>query len=256
MSVERIHQRASLWSALGVWPLIRLLTALGSRKITSDGLPQRFPTKVPAGYEDTCKVRLTKIDFGIQAKELSGWKVSCVEARQSTKATRTIMYLHGGAFTYGITPQHWKICARLATSLNARVLVVPYPLLPATINTVLDPLLLLYEKIHQEAKDTGHEVIIAGDSAGGGLAVSLAFALLDRSMPCPDQLCLIAPSLDWSNSVPSVAEYARYDPWLKPALSNRLESNGHRETSSHPTARHSLAIQHVSQKQTSKSHSA
>lgn len=44
--------------------------------------------------------------------------------------------------------------------------------------------------------------------------MTLTYALLDRSLPCPDQLFLIAPALDWSNSVPGCAKHARFDPWL------------------------------------------
>lgn len=41
------------------------------------------------------------------------------------------MYFHGGAFTLGVLPWHFKICALLARELNAEVIMVPTPLSPA-----------------------------------------------------------------------------------------------------------------------------
>lgn len=163
MPVVRIFQRASLLTALLVWPIIRLITAFRTRSIRSDGQPQRFPCNVPAGFEAVDNVRLSSYDLSAHAEHFSEWNVCCVISEQTKQLNRTIIYLHGGAFINGIQSAHWKLCAVLAKELDARVLLVPYPLLPATMHAILEPLLQLYSIIHEDAKSQGHEIILAGD---------------------------------------------------------------------------------------------
>jgi acetyl esterase/lipase len=59
-------------------------------------------------------------------------------------------------------------------------------------------------------------------SAGGGLSVGLVFALLEKNLPPPNQLFLISPWLDVTNSVPNIAIYRRWDPWLHPETLLRI----------------------------------
>jgi epsilon-lactone hydrolase len=63
-------------------------------------------------------------------------------------------------------------------------------------------------------------VALAGDSAGGGLALGLAQELIaDAGARSPDRLVLLSPWLDLTLGNPRIADYARSDPWLaRPGL--------------------------------------
>lgn len=58
--------------------------------------------------------------------------------------------------------------------------------------------------------------MVAGDSAGGGLALAVTLALRDRGSDAPAHTALISPWLDATGSHPEIFEMAPRDPWLHP----------------------------------------
>ncbi len=127
---------------------------------------------------------------------------------------RTLVHLHGGSFTAIAHDRQWKWAARLARRSNARLVFPAYPLAP--VHTWRDsvPALTAYVGGLCEAA----EVVLAGDSAGGGLALAVALGLRDRARAGqgaqPAKLVLIAPWADLTRSAPGTEEAAARDPWL------------------------------------------
>jgi acetyl esterase/lipase len=75
----------------------------------------------------------------------------------------------------------------------------------------------IWTELAAEAPPGG--MVLAGDSAGGGLALGLAQQLVADGGPVPDRLVLLSPWLDLTLSSPRLAEYERRDPWLaRPGL--------------------------------------
>ena len=126
--------------------------------------------------------------------------------------TRTIYYVHGGGFMAPIDAFHVRYATRLATALGARVVMPDYPLAPE--HSWRDSHEALVEHAARWAKEPGG-IVLAGDSAGGGLALALAVALRDRGLPQPTHLVLHAPWVDLTESTPDTAVVALQDPWLK-----------------------------------------
>jgi acetyl esterase/lipase len=62
-----------------------------------------------------------------------------------------------------------------------------------------------------------HDIVIAGDSAGGGLTLATAVAIRDRNLPQPAALVLISPWVDLSLSGESIMSRAARDPILRPS---------------------------------------
>jgi acetyl esterase/lipase len=86
-----------------------------------------------------------------------------------------------------------------------------YPLTPEhTWRDAHGPIVELVERLLHE----GENVTIAGDSAGGGLALAVALALRDRGGPQPTHLLLVAPWVDLTISTPETYEVTETDPWL------------------------------------------
>jgi acetyl esterase/lipase len=118
----------------------------------------------------------------------------------------------------GIAPQHWALIGRLADA-GVRVEVPLYGLAPQHTHREAYPFLhAVWRELAAEAPPGG--VALAGDSAGGGLALGLAQDLLAADgARSPDRLVLLSPWLDLTLGNPRIAEYERRDPWLaRPGL--------------------------------------
>ncbi|WFR73695.1 alpha/beta hydrolase [Prescottella defluvii] len=141
----------------------------------------------------------------------AGWPVFTVAPRGVTPSAR-VLYLHGGAYIREITRHHWKLVGQLA-SAGAEVTVPIYPVAPrGTASHVVAASADLAERLATR----GEPLVVAGDSAGGGLALAVALALRDRGIASPAHTALISPWLDATGSHPEIREIAPRDPWQHP----------------------------------------
>jgi acetyl esterase/lipase len=143
----------------------------------------------------------------------SGWPVYTLVPPgrpASAEPLPVIVYLHGGGWVSEIVVFHWRLAAQLARAVPAEIVVPIYPLIPfGTARSVLDGVLAIVADIRSR---TGR-VAIAGDSAGGQIALSTALALRDEGIRL-DHTALISPALDLSWSNPEIPERQPTDPWL------------------------------------------
>lgn len=119
----------------------------------------------------------------------------------------TVIYLHGGAWVNEITSRHWQLAAQIAHQAGATVIVPVYPLLPSA--TAIDVVPAIAEMAAQHA-----HVYLAGDSAGGQIALSAALLLRDEHSVALPGTVLISPVLDLSLRNPAIASVEPTDPWL------------------------------------------
>ncbi len=141
----------------------------------------------------------------------------CWTVRPPGPAIGAAVYLHGGAYLAGISPQHWTLIGRLADA-GVRVEVPLYGLAPQHTHREAYPFVrAVYRELVRDAPSG--RVVLVGDSAGGGLALGLAQDLLTAGERRPDRLVLLSPWLDLTLGHPQIPVYERYDPWLaKPGL--------------------------------------
>ena len=69
-------------------------------------------------------------------------------------------------------------------------------------------------RVIQRAAETSDRVVVAGDSAGGGIALAAALTVRDRGGPQPSHLLLHAPWVDLTTSTPETEVVTLEDPWL------------------------------------------
>jgi acetyl esterase/lipase len=124
---------------------------------------------------------------GVPAEWLSN---RCVEAK------RTVLYLHGGGYIVGSPRMYRDLSSRLVQHWQARVAVVDYRLapehpFPAAQEDALDAYRALLEQ-----GIAPQDIVIAGDSAGGGLTLATAIRARDAGLPQPAALILFSPWLD------------------------------------------------------------
>jgi len=124
---------------------------------------------------------------------------------------RTLHYLHGGAFMAPIDAMHVRYATRLADAIGARVVMPDYPLAPE--HTWADSHDALVADAARWA-DTDGGVVLAGDSAGGGLALAMALSMRDRGLTPATHLVMHAPWVDLTTSTPETREVDAIDPWL------------------------------------------
>ena len=120
-----------------------------------------------------------------------------------------ILYLHGGAYVHGMVGILWSLVADLVKRTGATVTVPLYRLAPKAGADSEYPFLasLLHEL--QERADRG--VVVAGDSAGAGLALGLAIQARDEGTRPPAALLLFSPWVDVTMTNPAIADVASKD---------------------------------------------
>lgn len=131
---------------------------------------------------------------------------------------RTIIYIHGGAYVANMMYHQWHLVEGLVTHNDARVVIPHYPLAPEhDWQPAYAMMLALYESL--VAEQGAENVILTGDSAGAGFALSLAQLLRDAQRPLPARLVLYSPWLDLRADNPAQAAMDHADPMLaRPVL--------------------------------------
>ena len=135
-------------------------------------------------------ITVEKINMeGIQAEWL-------IPFSSSTRSEKVILYLHGGGYVTGSIEDHRMMCGLLANATGVKVLIPEYRLAPEhPFPAALDDAL----KVYQWLLDQGYSsknMIIAGDSAGGGLSVATVLALKEKSASLPAAVVCLSPWAD------------------------------------------------------------
>jgi acetyl esterase/lipase len=147
-------------------------------------------------------------------REVEGFPCTTVAPR-GRPAGRGAVYLHGGAYVSAISPQHWALVSRLADA-GVRVEVPHYGLAPRHTYREAHPFVTaVYRRLLDDVDAAA--VSVAGDSAGGGLALGLAQTLAGAGLPQPRRLVLLSPWLDLTLSHPDLPAVETRDPWLSSA---------------------------------------
>ncbi|GAB0102880.1 alpha/beta hydrolase fold domain-containing protein [Nocardia sp. JMUB6875] len=143
------------------------------------------------------------------------WSAPVPDPRVDREAA--ILYFHGGAFIAGGLNSYRRHTARLAAWSELPVLTVDYRQLPdAHPNDSLDDALTAYRHLLAEGFAPG-QIIVAGDSAGGGLALRLALTLRELGLPLPVALSVTSPWADFDSTARLAHPNARYDAVLPAA---------------------------------------
>lgn len=133
---------------------------------------------------------------------------------QHSDPARAILYFHGGAFIIGTPDTHRGITGHLCVSSGASVYAPDYRLAPENPfpaglqDAKATYLALLEDGIQPE------QIALAGDSAGGGLALALAMMLRDEGVALPGAVVVFSPWTDLTHS-------RLYEPPVEPMLQKR-----------------------------------
>ncbi|KAJ4483550.1 hypothetical protein J3R30DRAFT_3285414 [Lentinula aciculospora] len=130
---------------------------------------------------------------------------------QDMDTMRCILYAHGGGYYFGSVDQERYSIQRYARKINGRVFAINYRLAPQyPFPCAIQDLLAAYLYLIRPPPGASHmpvkpsHMVVAGDSAGGGLTLSLLQVLRDASLPLPAGGILISPWCDLTHSFPSI----------------------------------------------------
>jgi len=128
---------------------------------------------------------------------------------------RVLLYLHGGGYVLRTPHVHRVLVGRLARSMMGRAFIPDYRLAPEhPFPAALDDVLAVYRGLIASGY-TPSQIVVAGESAGGGLTAALLLSLRDRGESLPAAACLISALLDCTFSGKRLAELQRVDPFLR-----------------------------------------
>lgn len=124
---------------------------------------------------------------------------------------RVILYLHGGAYNAGSTRSHRALAANIAYASRARALTIDYRLAPEhPYPAALTDAFSAYQWL-LESDIRLEQLVVTGDSAGGGLTIALLVALRERGIPMPAAAVVLSPWTDLTDSGESWQENAKAD---------------------------------------------
>ncbi len=195
MSLSMTLTAAAMWMDAA-----RIRRALSRDDYLSTLDPDRRPAPPPAHLRRAGRVHVTR---------RGGCDVIRYEPARREPALE-LMYLPGGGLVNPLVPAHWWIVERLARSTGAAVTVVNYPLAPehraAETAAFVDA---EYARLVERAG--AGRLLVAGDSAGGTVALGLA----RRAARRPDALVLLSPWVDLALTNPAIPRRSRRDPSLR-----------------------------------------
>jgi monoterpene epsilon-lactone hydrolase len=213
--------------------LDKLVSMLRTAKISSD------PTieEIRAGWEKFAASFVPAADISFTPDVARGVAVEWVTAPDS-EPSRVVLYLHGGGYTIGSIASYRSYTGRLARATQSRLLSVGYRLAPEhPFPAALDDAVSSYHWLLDQGISPSR-ISVVGDSAGGGLALSMAIAIRDAGAPTPASIVAIGPSTDLAKEGASMKERAHLDPIVtyESSMAHALRYVGPRGNLKHPLA--------------------
>jgi monoterpene epsilon-lactone hydrolase len=134
--------------------------------------------------------------------------------------SRRLFYIHGGAFTMGSPKSHRRLTAKFSEVAQAAVLVIDYRLMPEHPRKAgIEDCRTAYRWLLDNGPDgpaPAEVIFVAGDSAGGNLALSLIAWVRDQGLRAPNAVVALSPATDSSLDSPSLKSNMDTDPMLGP----------------------------------------
>jgi acetyl esterase/lipase len=180
----------------------------------------RQPTKKPATVAEAREQFVAQItrpipeDVRVGERTLGGRPALTLEPAGSTPEGGVLLFLHGGGYVVGT---HAALAAGLAGRAGLRAVLPDYRLAPEHRHpAAVDDALAAYRELIAEV-GTADRVVLAGDSAGGGLALATVSAARTAGLAAPAAVVVFSPWVDLTGSGESMRTRDGVDPIFAPA---------------------------------------
>jgi acetyl esterase/lipase len=177
--------------------------------------PPRSALAVPSGYSVT-----SLCEQGLE------FDVADLSRPASARPAVIVLYLHGGGYLFGSPKTHRQVLIAMAKAFQAPAYGLDYRLAPEhPFPAALEDALAAWHALSAETPPSS--IAVAGDSAGGGLALALLVALRDAGEPLPAAAVLFSPWTDLAATGNSLIDNDAADPlffgsWVAPMARHYL----------------------------------
>jgi epsilon-lactone hydrolase len=192
--------------------------------------PQRERPKTQEDW-DAANAQLAKIGGPMSAAaadalhvtrtedRLGGVPVLRVRPANYKPGGATLLYMHGGAYTFNSAANSLTIPALMSTATGHEVISIDYALAPRNDwHIVTDQVVAVWKAVLASGVKP-ENIGMMGDSAGGGLAAGAVLKMRDEHLPLPGALYLMSPSADLSGAGDTSTTLGPVDPVLTPETS-------------------------------------
>jgi acetyl esterase/lipase len=169
------------------------------------------PRELRAAHEALMAPYPAEPDIESQPVDAGGVNAEWITA-PNARADRFVVYLHGGGFVMASVGTHRGLMGRISRSAEARVLGLNYRLAPEyRFPAALEDATAAYRWLIAKGAKASN-IVIAGDSAGGGLSLSTLIALRNAADPLPAAAVCLSPWVDMEATGGSMRTNAAIDP--------------------------------------------
>ena len=173
--------------------------------LEEDGFSEYLETKYDNDYQISNLYTKNKIS----KYELDNSNIYTL--KKNDKYKKIIIYIHGGAYVNSLRATHIKYLDDIVSQEDVMIYIPDYLVSPKyTYKESYELLTDLYKELLKEEK----EIIIMGDSAGGGLALGFSMYTKELELESPDKVIVYSPWTDISLSNKKILEYESIDPIL------------------------------------------
>jgi monoterpene epsilon-lactone hydrolase len=164
-----------------------------------------------ANFEQMAGLFPVAADVQCEPVSAGGVKSEWVTA-PGADAGRAVLYLHGGGYVIGSINTHRDLASRISRAAKARVLLIDYRLAPEhPFPAAVEDSVAAYRWMLAQGLKP-NRIAVAGDSAGGGLAVAALVAIRDAKLPIPGAGVCLSPWVDMEGIGKSMESKAAIDP--------------------------------------------
>ncbi len=150
-----------------------------------------------------------KEKYTIQVSKYNNRNIFTIQPKQE-KNNKYIVYFHGGSYMAEMTKSHWEFLDKIIQETGDSVILPDYPLTPKyNYKDVFEMVVPMYKELIKRIEP--ENIIMMGDSAGGGLALALEEKLGEEAVALPDKLILLSPWIDVTMSNPEIDNVEKYD---------------------------------------------
>lgn len=136
-----------------------------------------------------------------------------------------ILYCHGGGYSTGSSKYSRTLTSKLAIATSMDVITFDYRLAPEhPYPAALEDAMVVWNQLMLMGYGA-NDIIVAGDSAGGNLALALVHKLKEEKRFLPKGMVLLSPWTDLTHSGQSIIKRAEMDPVLDEAYLYRARDN-------------------------------
>ncbi|GAA0274448.1 alpha/beta hydrolase [Alteraurantiacibacter aestuarii] len=154
------------------------------------------------------------VDAGFSFNDVQLGGVAALHCKTGPARAGALLYLHGGAFVSGSAQGYRGLAANVGQAAGLPTYALDYRLAPEhPFPAAIDDALTAYRALLSSGMKADR-IVIAGDSAGGGLALSLLVKLREEGLEMPAAAYLLSPWADLSCSGGSMQSKAQADPAL------------------------------------------